>query len=70
MSIKVKWQFSKILVAIDGSETSMKAADYAIEMARKDGAQLIALTVNRLPLSSYGIITPRVNHSISKKKNT
>jgi hypothetical protein len=26
MSIKVKGQFSKILVAIDGSETSMKAA--------------------------------------------
>jgi nucleotide-binding universal stress UspA family protein len=68
MSIKVKWQFSKILVAIDGSETSMKAADYAIEMARKDGAQLIALTVNRLPLSSYGIITPQGESQHLKEK--
>jgi nucleotide-binding universal stress UspA family protein len=37
----------------------MKAADYAIEMARKDGAQLIALTVNPLTLSSYGLATPQ-----------
>ena len=28
-----KQKFSKILVAIDGSETSMKAAEYAIEIA-------------------------------------
>jgi nucleotide-binding universal stress UspA family protein len=59
MSTKIKGQFSKILVGIDGSETSMKAADYAIEMARKDGAQLIALTVNPLTLSSYGLATPQ-----------
>jgi nucleotide-binding universal stress UspA family protein len=59
MSIKVKGQFSKIMVAIDGSEISLRAADYAIEMARKDGAQLIALTVNPLTLSSYGLATPQ-----------
>jgi nucleotide-binding universal stress UspA family protein len=38
---KIKGQFSKILVAIDGSRTSMDAWEYAIEMARKDNAQLI-----------------------------
>jgi nucleotide-binding universal stress UspA family protein len=38
-------KFSKILVAIDGSEMSMKAAVYAIDIAKKDNSQLIALTV-------------------------
>ena len=43
---------SKILVAIDGSEHSMKAADLALEMAKKEsvspqkvGSELTALTV-------------------------
>ena len=34
-----------ILVCVDGSESSMKAADYAIEMAKKHEAQLISLYV-------------------------
>jgi nucleotide-binding universal stress UspA family protein len=38
-------KFSKILVAIDGSDHSMKAAQYAIDIARNNKAQLIALTV-------------------------
>ena len=38
-------KFSKILVAIDGSDHSMKAAQYAIDIARDNKAQLIALTV-------------------------
>lgn len=58
MASKIKGKFSKILVAIDGSQPSMDAAEYAIEMARKDAAQIIALTVNRIPLSSYGLATP------------
>ena len=37
--------FSKILVAIDGSEISMKAAVYAIDIVKKNKSQLIALTV-------------------------
>jgi nucleotide-binding universal stress UspA family protein len=60
MSTKTKkGVFSKILVAVDGSESSLNATDYAIEMAKKDGAQVIALTVNRIPLSSYGLTTPQ-----------
>ena len=47
-------KFSKILVAVDGSEQSMHAADYGIELAKKYNAQLIALTVSHIPLSSYG----------------
>jgi nucleotide-binding universal stress UspA family protein len=45
-------KISKILVAIDGSEHSMKAADLALEMAKKEsirpqkiGSELTALTV-------------------------
>ena len=37
--------FSKILVAIDGSEIAMKAAVYAIDIVKKNKSQLIALTV-------------------------
>jgi nucleotide-binding universal stress UspA family protein len=47
-------KFSKILVAVDGSEQSLQAAAYAIELAKKYNAQLIALTVSHIPLSSYG----------------
>jgi nucleotide-binding universal stress UspA family protein len=47
-------KFSKILVAVDGSEQSMRAVDYGIELAKKYNAQLIALTVSHIPLSSYG----------------
>jgi nucleotide-binding universal stress UspA family protein len=46
MSTKIKGRFSKILVGIDGSESSMDAADYAIEMAKKEDAQVIALSIN------------------------
>jgi nucleotide-binding universal stress UspA family protein len=58
MPNKTKGKFSKILVAIDGSQPSMDAAEYAIEMAKKDAAQIIAVTINRIPLSSYGLATP------------
>jgi nucleotide-binding universal stress UspA family protein len=39
----------KILVAIDGSEISMKAADYAISLADKYNSKLIALHVIDIP---------------------
>jgi nucleotide-binding universal stress UspA family protein len=45
MSEITKGKFSKILVAIDGSEPSMDAADYAILMAAKYKSGLIALHV-------------------------
>ena len=35
-------------------------------MAKKDGAQVIALTVNRIPLSSYGLATPQEEVKQSK----
>ena len=38
-------EFARILVCVDGSESSATAADYAIEMARKHGSHVIALNV-------------------------
>jgi len=39
-------RFSRILIALDGSEPSIKATEYGIEMAKKSGnSQLIALHV-------------------------
>lgn len=35
----------KILVAIDGSERSLKVADYAISQARKENAELVILSI-------------------------
>lgn len=54
----------RILVAIDGSACSMSAADYAISIAYKNNAQLIALNVSFSQLeyaSSHhllGFVTP------------
>lgn len=47
--------FSRILVAVDGSESSMDAADYAIDMAKMYNAQLTILTVSHISMSSYGL---------------
>ena len=49
-------KFSKILVAIDGSDLSMKAADYAISEARNNGAELTALYVIRIPTGAYDLV--------------
>ena len=38
-------KFSKVLVAVDGSEYSMNAAECAISITKEYGSQLIALHV-------------------------
>ncbi len=42
-------KYSKILVAVDGSNESMNAAKHAIGLAKDHGAKLMALTAMRLP---------------------
>jgi nucleotide-binding universal stress UspA family protein len=42
---KLKKRLSKVLVAIDGSEQSMHAANFAVSIARKYEAKLIAFYV-------------------------
>lgn len=49
----IKTRYSKILVAVDGSKESINAARYAIGLAKKDNAHIIALTAMNLP-SLYG----------------
>ena len=53
-----KGRFSEILVAVDGSDISMDAADYGIEMAKKDKALLIALTVSHPRYPPIGFPQP------------
>lgn len=67
MSNKIKGRFSRILVGIDGSESSMDASEYAIEMTKKDGAQIIALSIKLFPLSSYGLAAPQDEAKQSKE---
>ncbi|MGA9171252.1 MAG: universal stress protein [Nitrososphaeraceae archaeon] len=47
---QIKRKFSKVLAAIDGSQSSMDAAAYAAAMARKNNAQLIVLHILFSPL--------------------
>ena len=67
MSNKIKGRFSRILVGIDGSESSLNASEYAIEMAKKDGAQVIALSIKSLLLSSYGLAAPQDEAKLSNE---
>ena len=45
---------SKILVAIDGSDASMDAAEYAISISKEYNAELYALHVIRTDVELYG----------------
>ncbi|MGB8024267.1 MAG: universal stress protein, partial [Nitrososphaeraceae archaeon] len=47
---QIKRKFSKVLAAIDGSQSSIDAAAYAAAMARKNNAQLIVLHILFSPL--------------------
>jgi nucleotide-binding universal stress UspA family protein len=50
--------FSKILVAIDGSEISMNTVDYAIQMAKKHNSQVIALHVIHIRIATAYLLAP------------
>ena len=54
-----KRKFSRILVATDGSETSLRAADYAIEIAtekKEENSDCLLIAIHVLP-SQVGMRT-------------
>jgi len=53
-----KINFSKILVAIDGSEISMNAVDCAIQMAKKHNSRVIALHVIKIRIATAYLLAP------------
>ena len=66
-------RIAKVLICVDGSESSMKAADYAVELAAKQGAQLVALNVIVSQLGYayssgvFGLVTPSVINELLAK---
>ena len=66
-------KFEKVLVCVDGSESSMKAADYAVMLAKQSGAEVIALNVIVSQLGyaysagPFGLVTPNTINDILKK---
>lgn len=63
---------SKILVAVDGSGESIKAASFALDLAKMYNSQLIALVVSYIPLaiklSSSDRLQKWHEHSINEAK--
>ena len=59
MSELKEQKISKILVGVDGSEESLHAADYAIDVARKYDAEIIALNVILSYMTIFGPTVPR-----------
>jgi nucleotide-binding universal stress UspA family protein len=47
-------QFSRILVAIDQSENSAKAFDYAIQLAEYLVARFLLYFAIKIPMATYG----------------
>jgi nucleotide-binding universal stress UspA family protein len=68
-------KFEKVLACVDGSESSMKAADYAVMVTKQHGAQVIALNVIVSQLGyaysagAFGLVTPStINDLLEKSK--
>jgi nucleotide-binding universal stress UspA family protein len=62
-----------VLACVDGSESSMKAADYAVMLAKQNDAQLIALNVIVSQLGytystgAFGLVTSNTINDILEK---
>ena len=59
--------FSKMLVAIDGSDSSMNAADYAISISKEYNAELCALHVIRADADVFG--PPETSEFMTRMRN-
>lgn len=55
------WCFNRIVVGIDGSGGANRAVSWAINLARRTGAEIVAVHVGQLPLKNvpaYGFVAP------------
>ncbi|MCS7098293.1 MAG: universal stress protein [Candidatus Methanomethyliaceae archaeon] len=50
--------YKKILVGVDGSESSKKACEVAVELAKKLGSELIIATIYSAPTIPIGDVPP------------
>jgi len=62
-------KFSNIMIAIDGSEHSIKAAEYALNVAKSYGATLHAVTVTYIP-ESYHVKQENVDRPRQMREDT
>lgn len=60
--------FRRILVAVDGSEVSARAAEHAVRIAKQDGAQLVALHV--VPSPSFEVAGGLMGYYDSARKDS
>ena len=61
--------FERILVAIDGSENSSRAADAAIDLAKKNNAALFVITVLHNPVYAYSEAGAPVQQPVDKSRS-
>ncbi len=59
--------FTRILVAVDGSEVALRATEHAARIAKQDGAELIALHVVAAP--AFEIKGELADHYANARKN-
>jgi nucleotide-binding universal stress UspA family protein len=62
--------FKTILVAVDGSEQSMKAVDVAISMANKYGAKLTAIHLAIFPFDERDHPSPQLQKAFDEEVHT
>ena len=67
MSSPTKKGFDRILVAVDGSEVSMRAAEHGARIARQDGAEFLALHV--VPVPPFEVQGELADHYDNARRN-
>jgi len=59
--------FTRVIIAVDGSEVSLRAAEHAARIARQDGAELLALHV--VPAPQFEVKGEMADNYANARKN-